>query len=103
MQCCVPNRQKARLNKQTAYEARTTARVNQNLPPISRFRKKVIFRVMFYFFSGIDEQLASYPSGSRASFGAVVWSLAKAVEGNFCHSSLVPLRNADGSLADTVK
>ncbi|CAK1599743.1 unnamed protein product [Parnassius mnemosyne] len=43
-------------------------------------------------------QFSVYPSGSRA-----FWSLAKAIETNFCRSTLPPLVKPDGSLAHAPK
>ncbi|XP_062528539.1 uncharacterized protein LOC134200191 [Bombyx mori] len=64
----------------------------------SRSYKKVIARAKSEHVARIGERLKSYPSGSRA-----FWSLAKAAEGNFCRSSLPPLRKSDDSLAHSAK
>lgn len=93
--------------KQAAFRAWTTARSNSDpnisdvkrkLNAVSRSCKRAIARAKFEFIGRIGERLVNYPSGSRA-----FWSLAKAAEGNFCLSSLPPLKNADGNLAHSAK
>ena len=97
----------ARLEKQAAYEAWTMARLNHDpeaavakrkFNAASRNSKRVIAKAKFNFIGRIGERLAKHPSGSRA-----FWSLAKAAEGNFCRSSLPPLRKPDNSLAYSAK
>ncbi|CAF4763442.1 unnamed protein product [Pieris macdunnoughi] len=47
---------------------------------------------------GVGPRLAQLPSGTRA-----FWSLAKAVQGNFCQPAIPPLHREDDSLAHTAK
>lgn len=75
-----------------------TDELKKRLNAASRLAKKTAKRARCAHISRIGEQLASYPSGSRA-----FWSLAKAAEGNFCRSALPPLRKPDDSLAHSAK
>lgn len=75
-----------------------TAVLKKKYNASARSSKKEIARAKFRFIGRIGDRLANYPSGSRA-----FWSLAKAVEGNFCRPSLPPLRTSDDSLAHTAK
>lgn len=64
----------------------------------SRSLKRDIARAKSQHVARIGERLTRLPSGTRA-----FWSLAKAVEGNFCRPSLPPLRKEDYSLAHDAK
>ncbi|CAG4930631.1 unnamed protein product [Colias eurytheme] len=64
----------------------------------SRVYKREIAKSKSEFIGSIGEKLIRYPSGSRA-----FWSLAKAVQGNFCKPSLPPLRRGDDTLAHSSK
>ncbi|XP_061704547.1 uncharacterized protein LOC133515918 [Cydia pomonella] len=72
--------------------------VKRKLNAALRSSKKGIARAKYDFVGRIGEKLAGYPTGSRA-----FWSFAKAAEGNFCQSSLPPLRKTDGDLAHSAK
>ncbi|XP_045492437.1 uncharacterized protein LOC123691896 [Colias croceus] len=50
------------------------------------------------FIRGIGKKLTRFPSGSRA-----FWSLAKAIQGNFCQPTFPPLRREDDTLAHSPK
>ncbi|KAJ0177088.1 hypothetical protein K1T71_007097 [Dendrolimus kikuchii] len=65
---------------------------------VAKSCKKVLRKARFDHISRIGNKLASYPAGSKA-----FWSLAKAVESNFCRPSLPPLLRPDGSLAHTAE
>lgn len=60
--------------------------------------KKVLKKARFDHIGRIGNKLASYPAGSKA-----FWSLAKAVEANFCRPTLPPMQRPDGTLAHTAK
>ncbi|XP_013161244.1 PREDICTED: uncharacterized protein LOC106113067, partial [Papilio xuthus] len=64
----------------------------------SRSFKRVIAKAKSEHVASIGEKLVRLPSGTRA-----FWSLAKAVQGNFCRPSLPSLRREDDSLAHTAK
>ncbi|XP_045541866.1 uncharacterized protein LOC123723329 [Papilio machaon] len=64
----------------------------------SRSFKRVIAKAKSEHVAIIGERLVKLPSGTRA-----FWSLAKAVQGNFCKPSLPSLRRGDDSLAHTAK
>ncbi|CAG4916568.1 unnamed protein product [Colias eurytheme] len=64
----------------------------------ARAYKRKISTAKSEFIGSIGEKLLRYPSGSRA-----FWSLAKAVQGNFCKPSLPPLRREDDTLAHSSK
>ncbi|XP_045449132.1 uncharacterized protein LOC123657655 [Melitaea cinxia] len=98
---------RAEAKKRSAYTAWAEARTRKS--PNSRNLKKAfnqaaksckrtLRRARFNHISRIGAKLASYPSGSKA-----FWSLAKAVESNFCRPSLPPLLRTDGSLAHSAK
>ncbi|XP_045447831.1 uncharacterized protein LOC123656168 [Melitaea cinxia] len=98
---------RAEVKKRSAYTAWAEARARKS--PNSRNLKKAfnqaaktckraLRRARFNHISRIGAKLASYPSGSKA-----FWSLAKAVESNFCRPSLPPLLRTDGSLAHSAK
>lgn len=93
--------------KQEAFRAWRSAHTNKDpnastlrktYNAVSRSTKKRIALAKAEFVGRIGERLMTYPSGSRA-----FWSLAKAVEGNFCRSTYPPLRKPDGNLAHTAK
>ncbi|XP_013173125.1 PREDICTED: RNA-directed DNA polymerase from mobile element jockey-like, partial [Papilio xuthus] len=64
----------------------------------SRSFKRVIAKAKSEHVASIGERLVRLPSGTRA-----FWSLAKAVQGNFCKPSLPSLRRGDDTLAHTAK
>ncbi|XP_045541897.1 uncharacterized protein LOC123723363 [Papilio machaon] len=64
----------------------------------SRSYKSVIAKAKSEHVASIGEKLVRLPSGTRA-----FWSLAKAVQGNFCRPSLPSLRREDDSLAHIAK
>ncbi|CAG4986993.1 unnamed protein product [Colias eurytheme] len=93
--------------KQDCYQAWTEARAARD-PHVkhlkkmynsaSRSFKKKISEAKSEFINRIGKKLTHYPSGTRA-----FWSLAKAIQGNFCRSSFPPLRRSDDTLAHTAK
>ena len=94
---------RAEARKQEAYtawaDARTrkapnTRELKKNFNRASRLGKKELRRARFDRIRKVGAKLASYPAGSNA-----FWSLAKAVEANFCQSSLPPLQRPADSLA----
>ncbi|CAF4937092.1 unnamed protein product [Pieris macdunnoughi] len=64
----------------------------------SRFFKREITKAKSEHIARFGEGLAQLPSGTRA-----FWSLAKAVQGNFCQPAIPPLHREDDSLAHTAK
>ncbi|CAF4864432.1 unnamed protein product [Pieris macdunnoughi] len=64
----------------------------------SRSVKREIAKAKWEHIDRFGEKLAHLPSGTRA-----IWSLAKAVQGNFCQPSIPPLHREDDSLAHTAK
>ncbi|CAF4908224.1 unnamed protein product [Pieris macdunnoughi] len=64
----------------------------------SRSFKREIAKAKSEHIARYGEKLAHLPSGTRA-----FWSLAKAVQGNFCQPSIPPLHREDDSLAHTAK
>lgn len=64
----------------------------------SRSFKRAVSMAKAEHIGRIGERLARLPSGTRA-----FWSLAKAVEGNFCQPSFPPLRREDDLLAHDAK
>ncbi|CAF4953808.1 unnamed protein product [Pieris macdunnoughi] len=64
----------------------------------SRSFKREIAKAKSEHIARFGEKLAHLPSGTRA-----FWSLAKAVQGNFCQPSIPPLHREDDSLAHTAK
>ncbi|CAK1596057.1 unnamed protein product [Parnassius mnemosyne] len=64
----------------------------------SRSFKRVIAKAKSEHIGRIGEKLVRLPSGTRA-----FWSLAKAVQGNFCKPSLPSLHREDDSLAHDAK
>lgn len=93
--------------KRESYLAYTAAQVDRNpnasnlkkeYNAASRAFKRRISRAKFKHISKIGEKLTGFPSGSRA-----FWSLAKAVQGNFCRSSFPPLRKPDDELVYDAK
>ncbi|XP_022838082.1 uncharacterized protein LOC111365117 [Spodoptera litura] len=96
---------RAEAQKQAAYLAWADARrrraddIHQKKRAFNRAAKsckKALRMARFNHIGRIGNKLASYPAGSKA-----FWSLAKAVESNFCRSSLPPLLRSDGTLAHT--
>ncbi|XP_013143050.1 PREDICTED: uncharacterized protein LOC106106938 [Papilio polytes] len=76
----------------------TTRELRKKYNLASRSFKRVIARAKSEHVASIGEKLVRLPSGTRA-----FWSLAKAVQGNFCRPSLPSLRREDDSLAHTAK
>ncbi|XP_063540969.1 uncharacterized protein LOC134749894 [Cydia strobilella] len=64
----------------------------------SRSFKRVIARAKSLHIGRIGEKLERLPSGTRA-----FWSLAKAIQGNFCTPSFPPLHTENDSLAHDAK
>ncbi|XP_063829236.1 uncharacterized protein LOC135078639 [Ostrinia nubilalis] len=64
----------------------------------SKSCKKALRRARYDHIGRIGTKLASYPAGSKA-----FWSLAKAIQSNFCRPSLPPLLEPDGSLAHSAE
>ncbi|CAG4972308.1 unnamed protein product [Colias eurytheme] len=93
--------------KHQAYRAWADARARKD-PDISTKKrnfnkaaksfKLTLKRTRLNRISQIGDKLISYPSGSKA-----FWSLAKAVEANFCKTSLPPLLKPDGALAHSAR
>ncbi|XP_063636069.1 uncharacterized protein LOC134806671 [Cydia splendana] len=97
----------ARKSKEEAYQAWAAARqvndrncseLKKRLNAATRSCKKRIVAAKFEHTRRIGEILVSQPSGSRT-----FWSLAKAVQGNFCRVSLPSLHKPDDSLAHSAK
>ena len=93
--------------KQSAYMAWNRARrcrdpcvaeERRKFNAASRANKKAIAEAKAEHVARIGERLGRHPSGSRA-----FWSLAKAAQGNFCQTSLPPLRKSDDTLAHSAK
>lgn len=75
-----------------------TKKLKKQYNSSSRSFKKAIAEARFKHIGRIGRRLSRLPSGTRA-----FWSLAKAVLGNFCKSSLPSLHKEDGSLAHSAK
>ncbi|XP_045541428.1 uncharacterized protein LOC123722911 [Papilio machaon] len=75
-----------------------TSQLKKKYNSASRSFKRVIAKAKSEHVASIGERLVHLPSGTRA-----FWSLAKAVQGNFCKPSLPSLRREDDSLAHTAK
>ncbi|XP_045446691.1 uncharacterized protein LOC123654874 [Melitaea cinxia] len=98
---------RAEAKKRSAYTAWAEARARKSpnswnlkkaFNQAAKACKMTLRKTRFNHISRIGAKLASYPSGSKA-----FWSLAKAVESNFCRPSLPPLLRTDGSLAHSAK
>ncbi|CAG4935143.1 unnamed protein product [Colias eurytheme] len=70
----------------------------RNFNKAAKSFKLTLKRTRLNRISQIGDKLISYPSGSKA-----FWSLAKAVEANFCKTSLPPLLKPDGALAHSAR
>ncbi|XP_013175252.1 PREDICTED: uncharacterized protein LOC106123457 [Papilio xuthus] len=75
-----------------------TSQLKKKYNSASRSFKRVIAKAKSEHVASIGERLVHLPSGTRA-----FWSLAKAVQGNFCKPSLPSLRRGDDSMAHTAK
>ncbi|CAG4978252.1 unnamed protein product [Parnassius apollo] len=75
-----------------------TSALKKKYNSASRSFKRVIAKAKSEHIGRIGEKLVRLPSGTRA-----FWSLAKAVQGNFCQPSLPSLHREDDSLAHTAK
>ncbi|CAG4968326.1 unnamed protein product [Parnassius apollo] len=75
-----------------------TSALKKKYNSASRSFKRVIAKAKSEHIGRIGERLVRLPSGTRA-----FWSLAKAVQGNFCQPSLPSLHREDDSLAHTAK
>ncbi|XP_028164850.1 uncharacterized protein LOC114355981 [Ostrinia furnacalis] len=64
----------------------------------SKSCKRTLRRARYDHIGRIGSKLASYPAGSKP-----FWSLAKAIQSNFCRPSLPPLLKPDGSLAHSAE
>lgn len=93
--------------KQASYQAWANAAAVQDVNTsvlkkkynfASRSCKRAVAKAKLKHIGGIGEKLVRLPSGTRA-----FWSLAKAVQGNFCKPSLPPLHREDESLAHDAK
>ena len=82
----------------TASQDPNSYRLKKEHNHASRSYKRALAVAKSEHIGRIGKRLMRYPSGSRA-----FWSLAKAVEGNFCRPSFPPLRREDDSLAQTAK
>ncbi|CAK1584849.1 unnamed protein product [Parnassius mnemosyne] len=75
-----------------------TSALKKKYNSASRSFKSVIAKARSEHIGRIGEKLVRLPSGTRA-----FWSLAKAVQGNFCQPSLPSLHREDDSLAHAAK
>ncbi|CAK1600021.1 unnamed protein product [Parnassius mnemosyne] len=94
-------------SKQECYQAWAAASVTRDVNTsilkkkynfASRSFKRVIAKAKSEHIGRIGEKLVRLPSGTRA-----FWSLAKAVQGNFCKPSLPSLYRRDDSLVHDAK
>ncbi|XP_045500068.1 uncharacterized protein LOC123697570 [Colias croceus] len=100
--CNMASRQKQELFQ--AWVAATACRdpsvglIRKKYNSASRSYKREIARAKSSYIGALGDRLARLPSGTRA-----FWSLAKAIQGNFCRSSFPPLHKDEDSLAHSAK